>query len=185
MNKRYLLITLIGLLSFGIINGMDGLDFVEETKKRDCHIVEYDQSRDDNYLYPIVTAHSQMLGCDWSRFKKIIQDEKTLVARHNDKDLEVLGFVSYSVKPEFGPQGPCYVGHIHLLAVASPFQRNGIGTLLIQNAIQKLRLDKEIEAIIIRVAAKNLNAQLFYLALGFQGYKEDGDSFLLQMDVNS
>lgn len=73
------------------------------------------------------------------------------------------------------------IGHVLAIAVDPAFRRQGIGTLLMKEIIDRFK-KKEVKTVRLEVRKSNLGAQLFYKKLGFleRGemplYYEDGES---------
>ena len=76
------------------------------------------------------------------------------------------------------------VGHVLAIAVDPPYRRRGIGSMLMENLLGRLRAGGA-KKIRLEVRKSNLDAKQFYLALGFREegeipyYYENGETAVL------
>lgn len=81
-----------------------------------------------------------------------------------------------------------FTGHILAIAVDPPYRRQGVGTALATNAIDRIRM-KRAKQVRLEVRKSNLAARQFYLKLGFAEreeiphYYEDGETAVI-MSMN-
>lgn len=114
----------------------------------------------ERHMAAILDIEARSFLQPWTRitFLNILRQRYVIIMAAEVQD-RVLGFMVYEL----------HKSRLHLInfAVAPEFRRCGVGTQLVQKLIGKLHAARRTK-ILVEVSERNLDAQLFFRALGFR-----------------
>ena len=177
--SRYLRlsVTLVLSLIFGInsnamqAQGLDNqfLSYVPAPEQSLVTIEQYQHSRDYHDLYRLFNENYNNLGA-WGYDDTFPHGSQIKVARWQD---QLAGFVIYTQHEN--------LGYINYVAVDEQIRSNGLGKILLNDAINDLKYQGA-EAVSLSVYAHNRKAQSLYERLGF--YLQSANDSLMNYTLN-